>query len=259
MSASLTKELLHKFRDLVYERYGIHYAPLKLYLLQAKLEKIESKVGDLQAFYHRVRDGDGPSVDILLKDITVGHTFFFREESHFSLMVQDILSRKLESPVIWCAASSTGEEPYSIAITLLEKGVEDFTIVSSDVNPRVLAAMNKGVYGAGRFSNTSRHVILKYFTKVDEGTYRIRRELRQYLKIKKLNLHEDIHFDQPFDYVFCRNVMIYFDDVGRRKVVDNLVQNLKVGGLLFVGHTEALLNTPVQLTKESQSLFRRTM
>ena len=260
LMGSLDKPLIGKFQDLIYKRFGIHYSREKEYLLVSKLEKLKTKNPglDLQDFLSRLQSNDPEANRLLLREITVNHTFFFREESHFEVLVQDIKLRELDSPLIWCAASSTGEEPYSIVISLLENGINRFTIVSSDVDEKVLKAMNLGIFNEGRFSNTSRHVMVKYFKKTGVSSYQIRRELRQFLKIKRLNLHEDIHFEEPFDYVFCRNVMIYFDDVGRRKVVDNLVQNLKVGGLLFVGHTEALLNTPSELKKEGQSLFRRT-
>ncbi len=258
-SEPVNRELLSKYSELIYRNYGIYYDSLKLYLLKAKLDKLSAITGNLWDFYDQVSRGYPPAVDLLLKTITVGHTFFFREESHFEILSEEITKKKTEAPLIWCAASSTGEEPYSIAITLLEKGIEDFTIVSSDVNAQVLKVMNKGVYSSGKFSNTSRAHILKYFQKRDNDSYQIRKELRQYLRIKKLNLFEDIRFSELFDYIFCRNVMIYFDDSGRQQVIDNLVHNLKIGGLLFVGHTEALLNPPPQLKKMGHSMFIRTV
>lgn len=257
-AGTVSKELLYKFRDLVYANYGIHYTSLKLFLLRSKLEKIAGHVGNMQDFYYRVSAGESEAVALLLKTVTVGHTFFFREESHFEMLVDDIRKRRLASPTIWCAASSTGEEPYSIAMSLLESGIGSFRVVSSDINATVLSAMDRGIYQIGKFSNTPPAYMRKYFQRHDAGSYRIRKELREYLKIKRLNLHEDIRFAEPFDYIFCRNVMIYFDDAGRRKVVENLVQNLKVGGLLFVGHTEALLDTPPQLKKKGHSVFIRT-
>lgn len=256
---TVSRELLYKYRDFIYQNYGIHYSALKLYLLSSKLEKISIQAGNLQDFYYQVFHHNPQAIDLMLKTITVGHTFFFREESHFDILAQDIIKRRLADPLIWCAASSTGEEPYSIVITLLEKGINRFTIVCSDVNAHVLASMHRGVYSSGKFSNTSHNRIHRYFQKVGSDSYKIRSELREYLKIKKLNLHEDIRFSESFDYIFCRNVMIYFDDTGRRKVVENLIQNLKIGGLLFVGHTEALLDLPPQLKKKGHSLFIRTV
>lgn len=252
--------LLRSYQELIYTRFGIHYSPGKTYILQAKLEKLQKRLEDpdLAIFLDRLRKGDPEADRLLLKEITVNHTFFFREESHFQVLAEDIKKRKLRKPLIWCAASSTGEEPYSIVITLLEAGISDFTVLSSDVDDKVLRFMHRGRYPLGRLANASRGLLHRYFLKEGPEHWRVRPELRSYLKIKRLNLHDSLRFEDSFDYVFCRNVMIYFDDTGRRKVVDNLLANLKVGGLLFVGHTEALLNTPSQLTKEGQSLFRRT-
>lgn len=258
-SRRLPASLLKDYQELIYRRFGIHYIQAKVYILEAKLDKLSRRVGgeSLEEFLVRLKSGEPEADRLLLREITVNHTFFFREESHFSVLAQDILTRKVRRPLIWCAASSTGEEPYSIVITLLEKGIQDFTLVSSDVDEKVLKVMHRGVYPAGRLSNTPRAFLHKYFKKVDADHWSVLPDLRRYLRIKRLNLHDTLRFEDQFDYVFCRNVMIYFDDVGRRKVVDNLVENLRVGGLFFVGHTEALLNTPECLKKEGQSLFRK--
>lgn len=251
------KELLNRFRDLIYERYGIHYIPTKIEILRSKLEKIQVREGNLPDFYTRVISGDKQAERSLLKDITVGHTFFFREAAHMNLLVNDIERRRIVVPHIWCAASSTGEEPWSIAITLLERGIKNFVIVASDVNTDSLKFMHRGLYNDGKFQNTPKHIKQRYFIKAAGESFQVHGSLRKYLKIKRLNLHEPIEFERPFEYVFCRNVMIYFDDDGRRKVVHNLLNNLDRGGLLFVGHTEALLDVPSGLKKEGQSVFRR--
>ncbi len=258
MSDRIPKELLYRFRDLIYERYGIHYIPAKIEILRNKLEKIQVREGDLAGFLARVMSGDERAERSLLKEVTVGHTFFFRESAHLTLLVNDIMAKKLVVPHIWCAASSTGEEPWSIAITLLERGLRNFVIVASDVNADSLRVMHRGVYNEGKFQNTPNRIKQAYFRDEGNGAYSVQKTLRKYLKIKRLNLHDQIEFERPFDYVFCRNVMIYFDDAGRRKVIRNLVNNLYRGGLLFVGHTEALLDIPASLKKEAQSVFRRT-
>jgi len=253
----LTRKLLYRYRDLIYERYGIHYIPTKIEMLRNKLEKIRVREGDLAALLARIEAGDEAAERALLKEVTVGHTFFFRESAHLNHLVNDIERRRVIVPRIWCAASSTGEEPWSIAITLLERGYKNFVIVASDLNIDSLRVMHRGVYNEGRFQNTPGHVRLKYFVPAGESSFQVNPHLRKYLKIKRLNLHLPIDFEQSFDYIFCRNVMIYFDDAGRRKVVNNLLRNLSMGGLLFVGHTEAMLELPQSLKKDAQSVFRR--
>ncbi len=257
MSERLPKELLYRFRDLIYERYGIHYIPTKIEILRNKLEKIQVREGNLADFYARVISGNKASEQALLKEITVGHTFFFREWAHLNLLIEDIERRKIIRPHIWCAASSTGEEPWSIAIAMLERGIRNFVIVASDVNVDSLRVMHRGSYHGGKFQSTPDHIRRRYFRDEGNDTFSVSPALRKYLKIKRLNLHDQIEFERQFDYVFCRNVMIYFDDAGRRKVIRNLVNNLQRGGLLFVGHTEALLELPPSLKKEAQSVFRR--
>lgn len=253
----LTQDLLNRYRELIYDRYGIHYLPTKTENLRIKLGKLAERAGDLEAFFARLVGGDSEAEHVLLREITIGHTFFFREEAHLKLLVKDIRERRIRSPVIWCAASSTGEEPWSIAITLLEEGIDDFLILASDINRESLMAMHRGVYNQGKFQSTPKAILLKYFRKVDPMTWKISRNLRQYLRIRQLNLREPIEFERRFDYIFCRNVMIYFDVAARDRVMANLVRNLGMGGLLFVGHTEALLDIPAELRKTAQSVFRK--
>jgi Methylase of chemotaxis methyl-accepting proteins len=258
MAEVLGKKLLSKYRDFVYSRYGIHYTNGKSEILGMKLKKlVYTRQYSLKDFYERLISGDLDAQNELLDEITVGHTFFFREKAHLSFLVHDISKKNTVRPIIWCAASSTGEEPYSIGISLLEHGLRDFIVLSSDINNSSLCAMNKGVYNVNQFQCTSDELLHKYFFRNDAYTWRVKPVLRQYLKIKRLNLHDDLNFDQGFDYIFCRNVMIYFDDEGRRNVVSNLVKNLNPGGTLFVGHTEAMITLPPGMRREAPAVFRR--
>jgi chemotaxis protein methyltransferase CheR len=259
MTRSPGRDLLLKYRNLVYGRYGIHYSEDKTEVLRMKLEKLMyAQDLDLEEYYARLESGDPEAEDILLRAITVGHTFFFREGDHFKNLVDDIRSRGIQRPFIWCAASSTGEEPYSIVITLLEHGLSDFRVICSDVNAAVLHFMNHGEYAASRLQEVPDALIKRYFLHLNNDTYRIREKLRSYLLIKRLNLHYPIEFEHQFDYIFCRNVMIYFDDTARVRAVQNLVRNLKPNGLLFVGHTEAILALPSNMKRDGAACFRRT-
>ncbi|HKL84937.1 MAG TPA: CheR family methyltransferase [Treponemataceae bacterium] len=211
----------------------------------------------LSEFYEKLAAEEVLTVDLFLREIAVGHTFFFREDAHFSRLVEDIRSRSIRSPLIWCAASSTGEEPYSIIISLLESGMRDFKVLASDVNMESLRAMNRGTYHISKFQNIDERILRTYFTRVNEFTLKVRPGLRKYLSIKRLNLHETIEFENHFDYVFCRNVMIYFDDPGRIRVLRTLASNLAPRGLLFVGHSEALLALNESLRKEGSAFYRK--
>lgn len=255
---NLSAELLETFRQHIYSEYGIHYMDSKIDVLRTKLLKIAGlhKLS-LDTLLELVLVGEPYATDIFLKEITVGHTFFFREADHFEILVKDIKKRNVQNPSIWSSASSTGEGPYSIVIALLESGIRDFKLLASDINKQSLHRVNQGQYHQSKFHNMSAELCKRYFIPVDEHSYKIRRLLRSYLCIKRLNLLEDLEFEKPFDYIFCRNVMIYFDAPARSKVIRMLAKNLKTGGLFFVGHSEALLDTPSSLVKEGTAHYRK--
>lgn len=212
---------------------------------------------ELYNFYDRLVSEDPEAIDIFLHQITVGHTYFFREHAHFKTLADDIKKRSVREPVIWCAASSSGEEPYSIAISLLENGIGNFKILASDVNLKALKTMNKGLYHISRFEKMDPLIIQRYFKRADQFSYRVIPGLREYIIIKRLNLNDSLAFESMFSYVFCRNVLIYFSEAGRSKVIDTLVRNLLPKGLLFVGHSEAILSLPDKLDKDSPACYRK--
>lgn len=258
MAMPLSRDALDRFRAHIYNEFGIHHSAGKTDILRMKLEKLALARGiDLHSFLADLESGDPFARDALLDEITVGHTFFFREREHLDFLVADARSRGISNPTVWCAASSTGEEAYSIAIALKEAGFANFLIVASDVNPRALEAVNRGIYAEAKLQFMPRSLVPRYFTRLDETAMRVRRDLRPYLRIKRLNLRVPVRFERDFDYVFCRNVMIYFGEDSRRRVLENLSANLAKDGVLFVGHTEALLEVPSILTKAGPAAFRR--
>lgn len=250
--------LINHYKNLAYSNFGIQFQGAKVDILKMKLNKMALAHNlDLYKFYDRLVSDEARAVDIFLHEITVGHTYFFREDSHFKALVEDIKKRSVYNPTLWCAASSSGEEPYSIIITLLESGIERFTVLASDVNLKALKAMNRGVYNMGRFENIDPIIKRSYFVKEDNFSYRIRPDLRKYLVIKRLNLHDELSFEKQFNYIFCRNVLIYFSEAGRCKVIKTLVNNLLPKGLLFTGHSEAILQLPDKMQKEGPAFYRK--
>jgi chemotaxis protein methyltransferase CheR len=256
----MDKGLVQAISELIYAKLGIHIANEKFYLLESKLERLIAKEGyaNLGELYTRVKEGDLDSLEALVRYITTGHTFFFREKDHFDYLAEEIKRRRQSNATIWCAASSTGEEVYSIAITLLEHGITEFKIVASDINVDVLERFNRGVYHVGRFIETPPAYQKRYFTRVDAEHFKVSADLRKKVSIKKINLMEELNFAERFDYVFCRNVLIYFDEKTRNHALANVIKNLKPGGLLFLGHTEALLNAPNALSRVSNSVYLRS-
>lgn len=223
-----------------------------------KLSKLSLRYDiGLKDLYSLLEENNVRATDIFLKEITVGHTYFFREREHFKILVNDIIKDSKKDTRIWCAASSSGEEPYSISICLLEKNIRDFKILSTDINKKALEIMNKEEFSFRQHQRIEADILKKYFKKTGNNSYKIRPDLRSHLFIKQLNLHGDIRLEKAMDYIFCRNVMIYFDDRGRKKVLKTLLNNLKKDGLLFVGLSEAILDLPPTIKKVGPAVYRK--
>jgi len=255
----MNKDIIDKLKELIYSNYGIHFSDEKNYLFESKIERIlnREKIGSLEEFYNKIKSQNQESLDILVNYVTTTHTFFFREKEHLDVLGELIKRNKIGIPKIWCAASSTGEEVYSIIITLLENNINDFLIIASDINKDVLNFMNKGVYSTNRLYETSEYIKNKYFIRLNEDKYQISKDLRTYFKIKKLNIIEENIFEQKFDIIFCRNVLIYFDKETRNKAISNLLVNLSVGGHLFIGLTETLINNKEDIKKIYSSVYKK--
>lgn len=256
MTAIEKKQIL-SIGNLIYSEFGIHIPQEKSDSLCLKIEKMiaREKYAGIDDIYMHLMSGDTECLEILIRYITTNHTFFFREPAHFKKMINCIKSQPQQQIMIWCAACSSGEEPYSIAISLLEEGFSNFKIIASDIDNDVLKIFHKGVFTEGRFIKTPDCIREKYFTPVGKMQYAIKKNLRKHIIIKKLNLMDDLLFEQQFDYIFCRNVFIYFNDASRRKTIDMIIKNLRTGGRFFIGHTETLFYDPPHLKKDGHSVY----
>lgn len=257
----ITENDLTIFRDIIYKKTGIDFPVKKYYLLEQKLKKIliRTEYASLSNFYKDIRDDNQLALELLISYMTTNHTFFFREKDHFEFLCKDIIRKAVKKPIIWCAASSTGEEVYSIIIYLLENNIENFTLIASDIDRDVLQHMNRGIYNQNKLINLGKYYMSKYFKKIiidEEVFYKINRTLRQYIHIKTLNLIDYNKFESKIDYIFCRNVMIYFDEITRNLVIDNLLNNLKPGGYIFTGHSESLLKRGDTLKSVYTSVYK---
>jgi chemotaxis protein methyltransferase CheR len=242
----IDRNYLELFRDLIHKKLGIYISQEKDYLLESKLGRMlaKSEFENAAQLYYSLKDNDNNILEELIRYITTNHTFFFRENLHLKILRNDILMRKKSNPLIWVAAASTGEEVYSIIIELLENGINNFTIVASDINKHVLVSMKKGIYSIDRMKEIQPSLIRKYFDADPDNMslYRIKNLLKPNIIVKKLNLVEKIKFEKKFNYIFCRNVLIYFNRDTQIQVVNNLLDNLEDDGYLFVGHSESLMN-----------------
>ncbi len=243
---------LKKFSEIIYNKAGIVLGEKKEALMQARIGKRMRKLGltDFKEYLKLIEnDEDGDEIVQLLDVISTNVTNFFRENQHFILLKNILLQWEeegLDRLRIWCAASSSGEEPYSIAITIKEAipNLKDVKILATDISTKVLAEAKTGRYEERDVENIPQKILSTYFIKerTENGTfYTVRDELKRMITFARLNLIE-IPFPMkgPFDVIFCRNVMIYFDNPTRTKLLTECERLLKKGGYLMVGHAESL-------------------
>jgi chemotaxis protein methyltransferase CheR len=183
---------------------------------------------------------------------TVNETYFYREDHQLRCLSTDLLPERTRRKTrgdairIWSVPCSTGEEPYSIAVWLLENWAEvdayDIEIIGSDIDTQVVEAAQAGVFGKRALMRLPAELIDRYFTRLDEDRWQILEELRTSVRFTAVNLveAEDTRAHGRFDVIFCRNVLIYFDDRSRRIAAENLFDNLQPGGFICLGHTESM-------------------
>lgn len=269
----ISEEQYRKLVRMVYQMCGINLGEGKRELLKARLVKRFRAIGcrDVREYMRRLEsDTSGQELVGFMDCITTNKTDFFRESQHFEYMADHILPRldKLcgsGNPLrIWSAACSTGEEPYTLAIVLLENHDtwrrRGTTILASDLSTKVLNQAQNGVYGLDKVAGIPRPILSRYFQRgVNrwQGHARVRPEVRKMVQFQRFNLMDPFHFDQPFHIVFCRNVMIYFDKPTRESLVNKICMNITPGGFLFVGHAESLTGIQHPLKFVRPAVYRK--
>lgn len=259
---------------LVYEHCGINLHEGKKELVKARLGK-RLREGNFKSFgeyYRYVTTDDGTAELISMIDsLSTNLTCFFREESHFhklhniiKLMVktsnQEKLSEKLR---IWSAGCSTGEEAYSLAMTVCESlnGLSgDVKIMATDISTRVLQTARKGIFGKERLNNVPPPILKKYFQRgfgTYEGQFLIKKNIADMVQFSIFNLMNTPPPDYRFDIIFCRNVMIYFDKATQEALVKRFHKCLNRAGYLFVGHSESLTGLSHELKYIEPSVYRK--
>jgi chemotaxis protein methyltransferase CheR len=237
------------------ERTGLSFGENKRYYVERRVVDRMAAVGvrgfgdylDLLRF-----QASGEELQLLVNQMTVNETYFFREKYQFDCLVNSALdevvrTRKPGDRIrVWSAGCSTGEEPYSIAIMLLEfwKRVDDFEIElhASDIDSRALARAREGIYEERSLQFLPPPLVSKYFTAVAPGRWRIIEDLRGSIDFSHINLMdpEQVRRFRDVDVIFCRNMLIYFDDLGRREVAAGFYDALAPGGFVFLGHSESM-------------------
>lgn len=260
MTHSSEAVLTHKefllFRDLFYDKIGIHLPDHKLVLVSTRLWK-RLKACNIENYldYYQLINQKGQESELgrALESITTNETYFFREPGHFDYLKSTILPElKSEKNIrIWSAACSSGEEIYSIAMLLADQRISPWELLGSDINQSMLEKARRAIYLDQRTENIPDHLRRRYCRKGVGpylGSLRIDPDLRSRIKLQCIELHKSLPDIGMFDVVFLRNVMIYFDDHVRSGVIERIVAHIKPGGYLFVGHSESLrgLQFPVQ-------------
>jgi chemotaxis protein methyltransferase CheR len=257
-----------KLCDIAYERAGISLGPSKEALVAARLSKRLRLLGlaSERDYLERLEtDSNGDEIVQFLDAISTNHTAFFREPDHFDLLrkvVGDWQQDGLRRLRIWSAASSSGEEPYTIAIVLdqlLQGSDVDWRILATDISTRVLARAQAGKFAAERLTTLTPEQRRRFFEKGDNpDEYVVERGIRERMTFRRLNLANTPYpMRGPFDVVFCRNVMIYFDQVMRQKVIGAVEPLVRPGGYFIIGHAEALSGVSMSLQMLRPSVFIR--
>lgn len=237
----------------VKQKYGIDLSKKRV-LIEGRLSNLlrERGLSTFQGYLKLIKnDASGAEVTGLLNRITTNHSYFMREQEHFSFLQKQVLPQLCRSHAkdhdlrIWSAGCSAGQEAYTIAMAIdeyfgQEKSRWDTTILATDISMKVLDKARRAVYAEDNLSGLPKHWRDKYLTKLPDGQYQVSEKLRREVVFKPFNLMETFSFRKPFDLIFCRNVMIYFDNPTRDKLVKQFYDVTAPGGYLFIGHSEVI-------------------
>lgn len=251
---TISDEDFRKFREYFYRKTGIQFEESKRYYVDKRLvDRIEATNSEsFRNYFMLLRfEASGQELQTLVNLMTVNETYFFREEYQFqclvnSLLNEIILRKRDRNPIrIWSIPSSSGEEAYSIVIYLLEywPGIEkwDVEIISSDIDTDIINRARNGHYSSRSVHNLPERLLRKYFQPAIGG-YQISDDLRQAVEFTRVNIMDavDVKSYRNFDVIFCRNLLIYFDDVSRRQAADTFFDALNPGGFVCLGHSESM-------------------
>ncbi|HWF01012.1 MAG TPA: protein-glutamate O-methyltransferase CheR [Caulobacteraceae bacterium] len=251
---SVSAEEFQRLGEFLYRRTGMVFGEAKRYYVQRRIWDRMAATGTttFAVYFARLRSDLSGEVEQFINAFTVNETYFYREDHQLRCLTSDLLPLRTERRAstdairIWSSPCSTGEEPYSIAMWLLENWSQvdawDIEIVGSDIDTAVIEAAQEGVFGRRALMRLTPELISRYFTELPGERWRILDDLRSSVRFTPCNLIEE---DQTrahgrFDVIFCRNVLIYFDDASRRRAAENLYEALLPGGFICLGHTESM-------------------
>lgn len=252
MLVAISDAEFRQLRDIIRDRFGIFYDDTKQFLLQSRLQTrlLKRSVADFTAYYKFLTTSPQrqDEWDELASVLSNNETYFFRERAQLDVLATEVVSEAIRSGGklrIWSSACSTGEEPFSLAMTLLETrklAPSQIQIKASDLSPRVLERCKVGFYRDLSFRATPPELIQKYFRPFENG-FLIADEVKRLVEFFRINLLDEraVASQGPVDAIFCRNVLIYFDKPTQKRVVEAFARALRPRGYLFLGHAESII------------------
>ena len=242
-----TESDFSRVQGLIHQRVGISLHNGKHAMVYSRLSRRLRETGyqSFKEYLDFLERGDNSEWQEFVNALTTNLTSFFREQHHFEILASHLKAKPENSQWrVWCSAASTGEEPYSIAMTAVESlnGSNKFNLVASDIDSKVLELAKRGIYKIDGLKGVSNTRIQRFFLRgkgLNEGMVKVKSDLQNVINFLNVNLiNNDWPFRDSFNIVFCRNVMIYFDGPTQRKVLERIHRVMIPGGLLFVGHAE---------------------
>ncbi len=265
----LTNDDFLYLKTFMHKNYGINLEN-KRTLIETRLGIVIKKLGfnDFKSYIDKLMgDKTGEYVSIIVGKLTTNYTYFMREEAHFEFLRNEIFVPALKkSPIggikIWCAASSTGEEPYCISMlaTSIFGSTAKFkvSITASDISNNVLIQAKNGIYTDEKIAKLPQNWVKNYMTKVDTKNYEINSSIKSLVDFKYFNLNQNIGWEvRRYDVIFCRNVMIYFDNPTKQALCKRLYDSLKPGGYLIIGLSENLSNLETKFERVKPSVYKK--
>lgn len=264
---ALTDQDFQRLSAYIQTNYGINLSK-KQQLITSRLHSFLEEDGyhDFHAFVDDIISGRRPDlISPMLDHLTTNYTYFLREEAHFNFLTEKVIPwmkqnhRYDKNLAIWSAGCSSGEEAYTISMYLKDAfdPTWDTRILATDISRDVLAQAANPVYTRNQLENIPSSWMKKYFVKKPNGTYTVSEAIRKNVILRPFNLMNDIHFKRNFDLIFCRNVMIYFDQATRDQLVERFYDVTVPGGYLFIGHSEGIQKDHTRYQYIQPAIYQR--
>lgn len=266
----ITDQEFQRIVQYVKHKSGINLSEKRV-LVQGRLDNYMQRKG--YSSYHEFMDlvekfPEGPEAEDLMNALTTNHTYFWREHEQFAFLKQEVFpklkkyTQDTKDWRIWCAASSTGEEAYTLAMLCMDFfGLEhpqwDTKVLATDIDTKVLERAVRGVYTRESVEQLPRQYVRRFFRPVSEREYQVKEELKKEVLFRQFNLMHQLPFRKPLHIVFIRNVMIYFDDATKERLLNNIYEKMVPGGYLFIGSTEAMSQNNTRFKYVRPSIYRK--